>query len=65
MSTHLVKKQLQALTQAPEQQVKQSKTVKRLLQKERKKKAVEAKAKAEKWVLCIIRQLRHDAMHGH
>ena len=44
MSTHLVKKALNALLTAPEQQIKQSTAVKKQLQKQRKLKAAEAKA---------------------
>ena len=43
MSTKLVKKQLNALTAAPETEQKQTKAVKKQLQKQRKIKAAEAK----------------------
>ena len=48
MSTNLVKKQLHALTAAPEQQQQQTKAVKKQLQKQRKLKAAEAKALADR-----------------
>ena len=61
MSTQLVKKQLLALTQTPDIQLKQSKVVKKQLQKELKQKAAEAKAKAER---CVIgRPMRMGTWH--